>query len=224
MQFFCGHAVKAGKETQIFNDLEIVVERELLRHVADVLADGFGIAGHIESGNGARPEVGLSRPHSMRMVVDFPAPFGPRNPKTSPLRTVRLSRSTATKLPNRLTRFSITTEFAAGLQALDQAWLRSAGNRIDKQVFDGRHNLLNRVEGDLRVLQTRFEFRNAPRGVIDHHVHAIAGEHEARYSVSVFELRTQAARLRRRDRKNAFAKLDPSGSPACRKRAICPGA
>ena len=32
----------------------------------------------------ARPEVGFSRPQSMRMVVDLPAPFGPRKPKTSP--------------------------------------------------------------------------------------------------------------------------------------------
>ena len=31
------------------------------------------------------PEVGVMMPQSMRMVVDFPAPFGPRKPKISPL-------------------------------------------------------------------------------------------------------------------------------------------
>ena len=35
----------------------------------------------------ARPEVGVSSPHRIRMAVDFPAPFGPRNPKISPFFT-----------------------------------------------------------------------------------------------------------------------------------------
>ena len=34
------------------------------------------------------------------MVVDLPAPFGPRNPNTSPSVTVKLSLSTAVKRPN----------------------------------------------------------------------------------------------------------------------------
>ena len=32
----------------------------------------------------AVPLVGFSRPHSMRIVVDLPAPFAPRKPKISP--------------------------------------------------------------------------------------------------------------------------------------------
>ena len=32
----------------------------------------------------AWPDVGLSRPRIIRMVVDLPAPFGPRNPVTEP--------------------------------------------------------------------------------------------------------------------------------------------
>ncbi len=48
------------------------------------------------------PEVGDRRPQSMRMVVDLPAPLGPRNPKISPLATSRLMPSTATKSPKRL--------------------------------------------------------------------------------------------------------------------------
>ena len=47
----------------------------------------------------ARPWLGLSSPRIMRMVVDFPAPFGPRNPVTIPGRTVKLRSSTATVSP-----------------------------------------------------------------------------------------------------------------------------
>ena len=38
-------------------------------------------------------------PVSIRMVVDLPAPFGPRKPKKQPRGTVRLSPSTAALLP-----------------------------------------------------------------------------------------------------------------------------
>ena len=41
------------------------------------------------------------------MVVDLPAPFGPRNPNTSPRVTVRLRSSTATTWPNRLVKPSM---------------------------------------------------------------------------------------------------------------------
>ena len=42
------------------------------------------------------------------MAVDFPAPFGPRNPWTSPRRTVRSSPSRARVGPNVLTRPEIS--------------------------------------------------------------------------------------------------------------------
>ncbi len=45
-------------------------------------------------------------PVIMRMVVDFPAPLGPRNPKTSPLSTVNETPLTAIFDPNAFTRFS----------------------------------------------------------------------------------------------------------------------
>jgi len=47
------------------------------------------------------PEVGASRPVNILMVVDFPAPFGPRNPKNCPASTRRFTLSTAVKSPNR---------------------------------------------------------------------------------------------------------------------------
>jgi len=37
------------------------------------------------------PDVGRSRPMIIRMVVDLPAPFGPRNPVTDPGAMVELT-------------------------------------------------------------------------------------------------------------------------------------
>jgi hypothetical protein len=45
------------------------------------------------------PLVGSSRPRIIRMVVDFPAPFGPRNPVTVPGWTVNVRSETAVVLP-----------------------------------------------------------------------------------------------------------------------------
>src|SRR5258708_34816492 len=63
----------------------------------------------------ARPDVGASNPHKMRIVVDLPAPLGPRKPKTSPCATSSETLSTATKSPKRLTRFSRRTAGPGGL-------------------------------------------------------------------------------------------------------------
>src|SRR5262245_47162821 len=49
----------------------------------------------------AVPAVGLSKPHNMRIVVDFPAPLAPRKPKISPGLTENDRSFTATKFPNR---------------------------------------------------------------------------------------------------------------------------
>ena len=45
------------------------------------------------------PDVGRSSPMIMRMVVDFPAPFGPRKPVTRPASTVKLTPATAVLSP-----------------------------------------------------------------------------------------------------------------------------
>src|ERR1035438_8383877 len=118
----------------------------------------------------ARPDVGFSRPQSMRMVVDLPAPFGPRKPNTSPLRIVRLMRSTATKSPNRLSRFSITTELLSA--SMDSRGMdgRSTADRIAEEVFDSGRNLLNRVEWNVRAVQSGFEFGNTAGGGIHPHL------------------------------------------------------
>src|SRR5258705_8009992 len=53
----------------------------------------------------AVPDVGSSRPHNRRMVVDLAAPLLPRNPKISPRRTSKLMSSTATNWPKRRVRW-----------------------------------------------------------------------------------------------------------------------
>src|SRR3954454_13908535 len=50
----------------------------------------------------ARPEVGAARPSSSRMVVDFPAPFGPRNPVMRPGASSKDRSLTAVTVPYRL--------------------------------------------------------------------------------------------------------------------------
>src|SRR5580698_1041101 len=50
------------------------------------------------------PEVGASRPVSILMVVDLPAPLGPRKPKNWPASTRRFTSCTAVKSPNRRVR------------------------------------------------------------------------------------------------------------------------
>src|ERR1019366_8962325 len=49
----------------------------------------------------AWPAVGVRSPQIIRIVVDLPHPFGPKKPKTSPLRTPSEMSSTATNVPNR---------------------------------------------------------------------------------------------------------------------------
>src|SRR5690349_13606633 len=60
----------------------------------------------------AEPEVARISPRRMAMVVDFPAPLGPRYPKTSPSSMVRSSPSMAATLPYRLVSCSISIAWA----------------------------------------------------------------------------------------------------------------
>src|SRR6201996_874484 len=50
------------------------------------------------------PRVGGETQPSMRMVEDFPAPFGPRKPNASPRKRSKSIPSTAVKPPNRFVR------------------------------------------------------------------------------------------------------------------------
>jgi hypothetical protein len=57
----------------------------------------------------ADPAVGAIRVPSIRTVVVFPAPLGPRKPNTSPAETLNETSSTATRSPKRFVRCSTTS-------------------------------------------------------------------------------------------------------------------
>src|SRR6187401_2148118 len=61
----------------------------------------------------AAPAVGRSSVQRIEIVVVLPAPFGPRNPNSSPGSTENDTPSTAVKSSNRLTRPSTSTAAAA---------------------------------------------------------------------------------------------------------------
>ena len=76
-----GNAVDAGEEFEVFRDRQVVVERKLLRHVADLLPHLGGTqAAALARQLHARRCVGGSRPQSILMVVVLPAPFAPSRP------------------------------------------------------------------------------------------------------------------------------------------------
>src|SRR5271154_331310 len=54
-----------------------------------------------------RPDVGASSPVSIFIVVDLPAPFGPRKPKNCPGATRRFTSCTAVRSPNRRVKCSV---------------------------------------------------------------------------------------------------------------------
>src|SRR5258708_2196723 len=59
----------------------------------------------------ARPECGRSIVARIERAVVFPAPFGPRNPITSPPSTASDNPFRAVRSPKRLVKFSASTEF-----------------------------------------------------------------------------------------------------------------
>src|SRR5581483_1858420 len=84
------------------------------------------------------------------MVVDFPAPLGPRNPKISPRATSIETSSTATKSPNRLTRFPMWTAGPLGASgSTSQIFL---ARQRDEYVLQRRRDFLIRERSRLQQL------------------------------------------------------------------------
>src|ERR1043165_8374033 len=67
------------------------------------------------------PLDGAMMPHSMRMVVVLPEPFGPRNANTSPSRTSSDRRSTATRSPKLRLNSRASTATTGLVQRLSEA-------------------------------------------------------------------------------------------------------
>src|SRR3954447_6104187 len=76
----------------------------------------------------AVPELGVSSVASVRTIVVLPAPFGPRNPNTSPYDTANVTSSTAMRSPNRFVRLRtssagpVRSSTAAVIEALFLGW------------------------------------------------------------------------------------------------------
>src|SRR5450759_3755963 len=100
------------------------------------------------------PAEGLRRPQSIRIVVDFPAPFGPRKPKISPRATSRLMPSTATKSPKRFVRFLRLT--AGGASSGDISGSRCfPAEDGDEDVFEGWRLLTDPAEHETLARERR---------------------------------------------------------------------
>ena len=94
------HAVELAVEAQVLLGREVGVERRVLEDEADVAAHGRALAHDVEAGDASpRPSVGLASVQRILIVVDLPAPFGPRKPNVSPACTVRSRPRTASTSP-----------------------------------------------------------------------------------------------------------------------------
>src|SRR4030065_493071 len=76
------------------------------------------------------PSVGERRPHSIRIVGDLPAPFGPRKPKTSPVLMSKRKSLTASNAPNRFPRPRTVTATSSAVRiTIRNPRRRRAGRR-----------------------------------------------------------------------------------------------
>ena len=86
-------------ELEVLASGELPVERRVLEDQADPRRGPRSGRGDVDAGDLATPEVGRISVHRMLIVVDFPAPFGPRKPKISPAPTSRSMPRTASTFP-----------------------------------------------------------------------------------------------------------------------------
>src|ERR1035437_3258530 len=56
-----GYAIKPGKQSDVFDNCQIVIKRKLLRHVANILSHRFRISAYIESRNLSASRCGLEQ-------------------------------------------------------------------------------------------------------------------------------------------------------------------
>jgi len=95
--FGARHLVQAGEERDVFLDGEIGVQREQLRHVADVALDRLWLACDVKAATRAAPPDDPAAGQHLDVVV-LPAPFG-RGSRRSAGSDFKRTWSTATNLP-----------------------------------------------------------------------------------------------------------------------------
>src|SRR5512143_4057607 len=121
------------------------------------------------------PADGLTRPQSIRIVVDFPAPLGPRKPKISPRATSRLMSLTATKSPKRFVRFLRLTAGESSRADIcgPRCFLTENGN---EDIFERRRLGADPTEHEALFRERRLDGASRPADVLRHHVDAVAEE------------------------------------------------
>src|SRR6516164_520982 len=75
--FALRHLVDARHEVEVFPDRQILPKRKSLGHIADVALDLCALRQDVVARQVPLPESGVSKPHSMRIEVVLPLPFGP---------------------------------------------------------------------------------------------------------------------------------------------------
>jgi len=89
--------VAARARRWLYADREVCTARA--SRSAPTTFSGIGCAAYGRPSTVTVPDDGASRPRISRMVVDLPAPFGPRKPVTMPGRTENVRSWTATFSP-----------------------------------------------------------------------------------------------------------------------------
>ena len=87
------------------------------------------------------PEVGASRPVSILTVVDFPAPFGPRQAQMAPRSTESEIPLTAVKSPNRL------VKLRQEITLLSSQCAQNVTAKVAPESHRGRYLLMDKIAG-----------------------------------------------------------------------------
>jgi hypothetical protein len=90
--------VHDGDAVAVLSLVHVVVER-VLEDQADLAAELGLLRGDVEPATRPCPPEGCTSVHSMEIVVDFPAPLGPRKPNVSSGGTSNVTPLTASRLP-----------------------------------------------------------------------------------------------------------------------------
>ena len=72
------------------------------------------------------------------MVVDFPAPFGPRRPTICPVGIEKLTSSTALNSPKRFERCETSIIFEMSLKFLTERIERTEVHYIENKIYEDR--------------------------------------------------------------------------------------
>jgi len=84
---------------------QLVVQARVLEHDPERPPHLVRFLDRVMAVNNDLPDVGINKVVNILIVVDFPAPLGPRNAKISPWPTLKLISLTAVKSPNFFVRF-----------------------------------------------------------------------------------------------------------------------